>query len=77
MKQIRPVVYSGKVGAKMRPVRHTVGSKKINKQSYKCQDGPWKNQSLYLESGFTLTMTIKGQTGRYNQGKWECTSPQP
>jgi hypothetical protein len=57
--------------SKPRPKRQQAGSKRIHKSGMICQDGPLVGNVLMLESHSTLTMTIKGQEGRYVRGKWE------
>ena len=57
--------------SKPRAKRQQAGSKRIYKSGMYCQDGPLNGHVLMLESQSTLTMTIKGQEGRYVRGKWE------
>lgn len=46
--------------------------KTAKKLPFKCNDGPMKGETLYLESdGATAIFTISGQTGRYNNGEWQ------
>lgn len=71
-RQTRPVVYSGKVGAKMKPLAMRKGS--AQKVKFYCQDGPMKGYALFLTAdGTTAQMNVAGQIGRYNQGKWEAS----
>lgn len=66
-------VYTGKVGAKMRP-RAIPKPRKCSKYKYVCLDGPMAGYALFLTyGGTTAVMNIAGQIGRYNQGKWEAS----
>lgn len=70
MRSRNNTVYTGKVGA---PIRKTRPKKTtVKKVRYICKDGPMKGYSLMLaDDGATAVMSINGQVGRYNQGKWE------
>ena len=68
----RNVVYAGKVGAAPRQTKPR--TKKDKKFRFECQDGPMKGYALFLSlDGITAPMSIAGQVGRYNQGKWEAS----
>lgn len=69
-KQVRAVVYSGKVGAKMTPKKHSTPTGTV-KTVMRCEGGPMHRHKLYVASETTLTFTYKGRTGRYVAGKWE------
>lgn len=70
-KQQRPVVYSGKVGARMRAKR-VATSRATAKSGVTCLDGPMRGQVLYLQAdGATMPMVYMGQVGRYISGRWE------
>lgn len=69
-KQINAVVYSGKVGAKMRAKR-VATSRATPKEPMFCRNGPMKNHLLYVTSKSTLVFTLNGRTGRYVNGIWE------
>jgi hypothetical protein len=64
------VVYSGKVGAKMKP---RIGTRRPGciKSANQCQDGPMKGHFLYLVSSHTLPVNYRGEVGRYVSGVWE------
>lgn len=67
----RNKLYTGKVGAKMKP--RTTISKRCVKQKVFCQDGPMKGIELWLHADLaTMPMPYKGQTGRYVGGMWEA-----
>lgn len=36
-----------------------------------CQDGPFIGEKLWLQNGTTAYFKYRGETGRYNGGKWE------
>lgn len=63
-------VYSGKPNANIK-FKHRMPRKVATKRKFECVDGPLNGQSLYLTDGVTAVFTIGGQTGRYNNGKWE------
>lgn len=66
------VVYSGKVGAKMRAKRVST-SRAVAKTGIRCIDGPMRGQILYLQAdGATMPMVYMGQVGRYISGRWEA-----
>lgn len=69
-RQTRPVVYSGKVGAKMKPLK--IKKEPATKTAYTCADGPIKHRTLYLTGdGCTMVLNFGGQVGRYVRGQWE------
>ena len=71
MRQRNKTVYTGKVGAKMKPPMPR--REPTTKTAYKCEDGPIKNRTLYLTGdGCTMVLNFGGQVGRYNRGKWEA-----
>lgn len=70
LRRTNTTVYTGKVGAKMRAPKHKVGSAKIIKKPYQCEDGPMKGSKLWLTDGETLVMKIKNEIGKYVCGKW-------
>lgn len=61
----RGVVYSGKVGAKMRPRFSGAPSKRVRKTAFKCEGGPMHGHTLYLTTPSTVPMDVNGQRGRY------------
>lgn len=67
MKQTKPVVYSGKVGAKMRAKRIST-SRRVTKWAFHCRGGPMNGRTLYLSSPETVEFTMSGATGRYASG---------
>lgn len=70
-KQQHAVVYSGKVGAKMRAKR-VATSRTIGKTGVVCLDGPMRGRVLYLQAdGATMPMVYMGHVGRYISGRWE------
>jgi hypothetical protein len=64
-------VYTGKVGNNTKPKAHKTSSA-TPKTPVLCQDGVLQFETLYLSTPSTLTFTYKGQTGRYNFGRWEA-----
>ena len=66
------VVYTGKVGAKLKARKIPGTSKRTVKTAMYCQDGPMRQHKLFVTSENTLPFTYKGQTGRYVAGKWEA-----
>lgn len=70
-KQLYPVVYTGKVGAKMRAKRITT-IRAVSKTAYHCVGGPMNGETLYLSTDTTAMFNYKGETGRYVGGKWEA-----
>jgi hypothetical protein len=72
-KQLRPVIYTGKVGAKLKPLKPRV-SRATKKTAFKCQDGPMKGHYLYLSGIDTMMMNFCGHVGRYVAGKWEVNN---
>lgn len=77
----RGVVYTGKVGVKMRPSRAGLFStRRVNKRPVKLNGGPLGGARVWLEcSGLldsfssTLPIICRGQAGRYVSGKWESS----
>lgn len=72
MRQNHPVVYSGKVGAKMRPERRCI-SKATPKDPMYCKGGPMHGHALWVATASTLSFTLNGQTGRYIFGLWQAS----
>lgn len=65
------VVYTGKVGAKMKPRKGPVSTKATPKHMFKCIGGPLNGHILWLqEDGGTLPIQMKGQFGHYRHGEW-------
>lgn len=72
MRSRNNTVYTGKVGAKMKPPT-VPKAKKCSKYRYMCMDGPMKGYALFLTyGGTTAVMNVAGQIGRYVAGKWEA-----
>lgn len=69
-RQVNPVIYNGKVGAKLKPLKITT-RKRATKNAIKCQDGPMKGHYLYLSGVDTMFFNFCGFVGRYVAGKWE------
>lgn len=69
-KQTRPVIYTGKVGAKLKPSAPRARNA-TKKHAFLCQDGPMKGHYLYLSGVDTMMMNFCGFVGRYVAGKWE------
>lgn len=66
MRQNRPVVYSGGVGAKMRPSRPK--REPVKRAVYHLRGGPLADMRVRLElngDGCTLPITVRGQCGQY------------
>lgn len=61
----RGVVYSGKVGAKMRPRFSSAPSKRVRKFAFKCVGGPMDGHTLYLTTPSTVPISMSGQRGQY------------
>lgn len=70
-KQLTPVVYAGKVGARLKPLKPRV-RKEPMKHAFFCVDGPMLGNRLWLSSFDTAVFTYCGETGRYVAGKWEA-----
>lgn len=64
------VVYTGLVGANMGPKRHR-NSTACKKVRHLCSGGPMAGEHLWLSTPATAYFMLHGQTGRYNNGKWE------
>lgn len=66
------VVYSGLVGAKMRPKR--ARRPPVQMCTVSLLGGPLAGKEITLEGGvpYTFEFTLHGQTGRYMHGKWEA-----
>lgn len=72
MRSRNSTVYTGKVGAKMKP--QSIRKASVRKVRYLCQDGPMQGYALYLTyGGTTAIMNVAGQIGRYVAGKWEAS----
>lgn len=75
-RQVPPVIYSGKVGAKMRPVPGRTKKRPVLRALFVCEGGPLDKKHIKLELGsghpvVTLTIRVRGQVGRYVNGVWE------
>lgn len=58
--------------------RRRTPSRRVRKQAYKLEGGPWHGHTLWLSCGGTLTFTVNGQTGHYDrQGVWQPCLAQP
>lgn len=69
------VVYSGKVGAKMRPASAKPRAKPVQRERMGCIDGPLAGQTLLVEKhtgASTLPFTLNGRSGRYVAGRWQA-----
>lgn len=60
-----PCVYTGKVGARMRP--HKPRRPPVKRQSYRCSGGQFHNKWIRLEaqSRNTLPINVGGRCGQY------------
>jgi hypothetical protein len=69
-------VYTGPVGARMRPRPCLTPKRPVLYQRLTCTGGPLHGQVITLErnSEFTLTFTLHGQTGRYVQAVWNAAA---
>jgi hypothetical protein len=70
-------VYTGRVGAKMRPVAHRVAKHPVRREVIRATGGPLDGRRLRLEMNTglsTLPFTLAGQTGRYLKGIWEAAA---
>ena len=65
-------VYTGAVGAKMRPRPCRSPRLAVKYRRVTCTGGPLDGQKITLERNceYTLTFTLHGQTGRYVQAVW-------
>lgn len=71
MKKNPGVAYSGKVGAKMKPLNGRKKPAVVKKYMFACVDGPLAGYSLCLQDdGATLPIFLKGQSGHYLKGVW-------
>lgn len=66
-------VYSGKVGAKMKPKSFKT-KRSAGKIPMSCFDGPWKKHKFFVCSRTSLPLNIAGQVGRYVDGFWVALS---
>lgn len=69
------VVYSGQVGAKMRPPSGKPRPRPIVREPMPCIDGPLAGRTLLVEKNTgasTLPFTLNGHRGRYVDGRWEA-----
>lgn len=77
-RQRNTTIYTGLVGARLRP-RITRGySRRIFKHMVFCHNGPWAGFSLALSSNSddaTLPIIIGGKAGRYIKGIWRHAEP--
>lgn len=70
MRSRNSTIYTGKVGAKMKP--RMPAKERAIKIAYRCEDGPIKHRTLYLTGdGCTMVLNFGGKVGRYVRGKWE------
>lgn len=73
-RQRNTTIYTGLVGAKMRPLAfRSPRPRAQRKHMVRCLDKPWIGHSLCLskDSGSgTLPIIIAGSAGRYLGGKW-------
>ncbi len=68
----RGVIYSGRVGARMR-VRHKRASRRCPKTSCKLCGGPWHGHCVWLSANgdrATLPFVVRGVAGQYRGGDW-------
>lgn len=67
-------VYSGNPN-RVRKTAHRMPPKTTKKLPFKCNDGPMKGETLYLEAdGATAIFSLGSYKGRYNKGRWEDAS---
>ena len=70
----RNVIYTGRVGAKMRPLAFRGWSRRVPMKLVECISGPWRGYKLCLDpfSGCeTLPIVVRGVAGRYTgAGHW-------
>jgi hypothetical protein len=45
------------------------------RKPYKCLDGPWIGEVLWLCSPFTAWFSVQGEEGRYAHGRWQAGAP--
>lgn len=68
------VIYTGKVGARMRPsFRGMFSTKRVVKKAFKLIGGPFSNCTVFLDAfggANTLPICAKGMAGAYVKGKW-------
>ena len=69
----KSVIYTGKVGAKMRPKRPPLTGKRKYKKLVKLLDGPFRGHSLSMDAAADLSTFVfaaRGAIGRYKNGCW-------
>jgi hypothetical protein len=72
-RQKNPCVYTGKVGARMRPRSSKPKVRASLKEHHLCKGGPLHDKAITVErstGGSTLPIVLHGQTGRYVNGTW-------
>lgn len=66
----RNVIFTGRVGTKMRARRHAA-TRKVVKQSFDLIGGPLHGFKAWLQSdGGTLPIVCRGEVGIYRGGRW-------
>lgn len=68
-----PCVYTGPVGARMRPLTFRSRKAPVRRERVTLCGGPLDGQTVPLELNGdrnTLPITLRGQSGVYRSGKW-------
>lgn len=77
-RQRNSTIYTGLVGAKLRPRLIRGYSRRIAKHMIRCVNGPWAGFSLALSQcsdNATLPIVIRNEAGRYVEGRWRPAEP--
>lgn len=77
-RQRNSTIYTGLVGAKLRPLAIRGYSRRVAKHMVRCVNGPWAGFSLALSrcsDNTTLPIVIRGKAGRYVSGMWRTAEP--
>lgn len=66
-------VYTGRVGAPMKPRRMVTFSRRVHRSTWRCNGGPFSGRSIRLDvngGGHTLPIIVRGEAGCYRGGNW-------
>jgi hypothetical protein len=69
-----PCVFTGKVGAKMKPLLPRV-NRRIVRKTVHCDDGPFAKCRIRIDAASdmrTLTFVVRGQVGHYRADKGDA-----
>jgi len=70
----RNVIYTGKVGARMKPLRRgMLSARRLVRKAFPLKGGPFDGLSARLDAfggGNTLPLMARGMAGSYVNGRW-------